>query len=280
AAVLRHRGDRGGGAHRVHHPPPGARAADRGGGGQRRGEQAGGRPIARGAAGRVHLLRPVHGYRRIDDQLERLQRRRQQRRAVDRTGRDPRRRDRRHVAGRRAVLDQRHGHGRADHPDVDHHRLLDRRAAGDDAAVQSARGDARVPAAVTGVPRQGVRPPRERAGRARRVGGEGEGARMTTGNGRNAAVLRRPGRFAVPSGYIPVLVTACLFAAMFAAGGVRYEGFATGQIILNVFIDNAFLLVVAVGMTFVILTGGIDLSVGAVVALSTMVSASLLSGPG
>ncbi|SDR32588.1 galactofuranose ABC transporter, permease protein YjfF [Thermostaphylospora chromogena] len=103
---------------------------------------------------------------------------------------------------------------------------------------------------------------------------------MTTGNGRNAAVLRRPGRFAVPSGYIPVLVTACLFAAMFAAGGVRYEGFATGQIILNVFIDNAFLLVVAVGMTFVILTGGIDLSVGAVVALSTMVSASLLSGPG
>ena len=38
--------------------------------------------------------------------------------------------------------------------------------------------------------------------------------------------------------------------------------------ILNIFIDNGFLLVVAVGMTFVILTGGIDLSVGAVVALT------------
>ncbi|AQZ62055.1 Ribose ABC transport system, permease protein RbsC (TC 3.A.1.2.1) [[Actinomadura] parvosata subsp. kistnae] len=73
-----------------------------------------------------------------------------------------------------------------------------------------------------------------------------------------------------------MLVTAGLFAAMFVAGGVRYEGFATGQIVLNVFIDNGFLLVVAVGLTFVILTGGIDLSVGAVVALSTMVSASLL----
>ncbi|MET8146138.1 galactofuranose ABC transporter, permease protein YjfF [Sphaerisporangium sp. NPDC005288] len=80
----------------------------------------------------------------------------------------------------------------------------------------------------------------------------------------------------VPRKYVPVLVTAALFAAMFVVGGIRYEGLATGQVILNVFIDNAFLLVVAVGMTFVILTGGIDLSVGSVVALSTMVAATLL----
>ncbi|NUW30581.1 sugar ABC transporter permease YjfF [Nonomuraea sp. SMC257] len=84
----------------------------------------------------------------------------------------------------------------------------------------------------------------------------------------------------VPAKYVPVLVTAGLFVAMFVVGGIRYEGFATGQVILNVFIDNAFLLVVAVGMTFVILTGGIDLSVGSVVALSTMISASLMAGPG
>ncbi|MGP3912277.1 galactofuranose ABC transporter, permease protein YjfF [Nonomuraea sp. 10N515B] len=88
------------------------------------------------------------------------------------------------------------------------------------------------------------------------------------------------GRTSIPAKYLPVLVTASLFAAMFVVGGIRYEGFATGQIILNVFIDNAFLLVVAVGMTFVILTGGIDLSVGSVVALSTMISASLMAGPG
>ena len=55
---------------------------------------------------------------------------------------------------------------------------------------------------------------------------------------------------------------------MFTVGAVRVPGRSpTGQVILNVFIDNAFLLVVAVGMTFVILTGGIDLSVGSVVAL-------------
>ncbi|RJL32732.1 galactofuranose ABC transporter, permease protein YjfF [Bailinhaonella thermotolerans] len=92
----------------------------------------------------------------------------------------------------------------------------------------------------------------------------------STAGGRLKAPVR------IPQKFVPVLVTAALFVAMFAAGGVRYEGFATGQIVLNVFIDNAFLLVVAVGMTFVILAGGIDLSVGSVVALSTMIAATLL----
>lgn len=74
----------------------------------------------------------------------------------------------------------------------------------------------------------------------------------------------------------PVLVTALLFVVMFLVGGLRYRGFFTGQVLLNLLIDNAYLIVLAVGMTFVILTGGIDLSVGAVVALSTMIAASLL----
>lgn len=49
---------------------------------------------------------------------------------------------------------------------------------------------------------------------------------------------------------------------------------------LNLLIDNAFLLVLAIGMGFVILSGGIDLSVGAVLALSTMVAAWLLQVAG
>ena len=80
----------------------------------------------------------------------------------------------------------------------------------------------------------------------------------------------------VPTRFLPVLVTFGLFVLMFAVGGVRYEAFASGQVLLNLLIDNAFLVVLAVGMTFVILTGGIDLSVGSVVALSTMVTASAL----
>jgi len=86
------------------------------------------------------------------------------------------------------------------------------------------------------------------------------------------------GRFAqfIPSSrYTSVLVTLGLLIVMFVVGSSRYRGFASGQVVLNLFVDNAFLIVLAVGMTFVILTGGIDLSVGSVVALSTMIAASL-----
>jgi ribose/xylose/arabinose/galactoside ABC-type transport system permease subunit len=75
------------------------------------------------------------------------------------------------------------------------------------------------------------------------------------------------------SRYLPVLATFALFVGMFGAGALRYDGFADPQVVLNLFFDNAFLIVLAVGMTFVILTGGIDLSVGSVVALSTMITA-------
>jgi ribose/xylose/arabinose/galactoside ABC-type transport system permease subunit len=44
----------------------------------------------------------------------------------------------------------------------------------------------------------------------------------------------------------------------------------------NLWIDNAFLLITSIGMTFVILSGGIDLSVGAVIAFTTVFSAFLL----
>ena len=78
--------------------------------------------------------------------------------------------------------------------------------------------------------------------------------------------------------YGPVLITALLLVVIFVIGGVRYTGFASPQVVLNLLVDNAYLIVLAVGMTFVILTGGIDLSVGAVVALSTMIAAAMLAG--
>ncbi|EIE99450.1 galactofuranose ABC transporter, permease protein YjfF [Saccharomonospora glauca] len=83
-------------------------------------------------------------------------------------------------------------------------------------------------------------------------------------------------RLAVPSRFVPLLTTFALFLATFGVGAVRYDGFASGQVVANLFVDNAFLIVLAVGMTFVILTGGIDLSVGSVVALSTMITAATL----
>lgn len=78
----------------------------------------------------------------------------------------------------------------------------------------------------------------------------------------------------------PLAVTVALFVALASFGSVFYTGFFSAQVFLNLLIDNAFLCIVAVGMTFVILSGGIDLSVGSVVALTTMVSASLVERHG
>jgi galactofuranose transport system permease protein len=80
--------------------------------------------------------------------------------------------------------------------------------------------------------------------------------------------------------YLPLAATVSLFVAMATLGSVLYDGFFSAQVFLNLLIDNAFLIVVAVGMTFVILSGGIDLSVGSVVALTTMVSAALVEHRG
>ena len=83
-------------------------------------------------------------------------------------------------------------------------------------------------------------------------------------------------RVRIDARLVPLAVTISLFLAMAGAGSALYDGFLSPQVFLNLFIDNAFLCIVAVGMTFVILTGGIDLSVGAVLALTTMISAQLV----
>jgi simple sugar transport system permease protein len=59
-----------------------------------------------------------------------------------------------------------------------------------------------------------------------------------------------------------------------------FPGFFSLRVFVNFFLDNAFLGIAAVGMTFVILTGGIDLSVGAVIALSGVLLAKLVETAG
>jgi simple sugar transport system permease protein len=76
--------------------------------------------------------------------------------------------------------------------------------------------------------------------------------------------------------FVSIYATIGLFLLMFLIGSVKYDGFFSIQVISNLFIDNAYLIVVAIGETFAILTGGIDLSVGAMIAFVSMVAASLL----
>ncbi len=75
---------------------------------------------------------------------------------------------------------------------------------------------------------------------------------------------------------VPMLVTLGLFIIMFGLGAVSFIGFFSMQNFFNLFIDNAYLIIMAVGMTFVIISGGIDLSIGSMLALSTMLTSSLL----
>jgi len=76
--------------------------------------------------------------------------------------------------------------------------------------------------------------------------------------------------------YLSPVASLVLFIVMFTAVVARYDFASPTQVFLNLLVDNAYLIVLAVGMTFVILTGGIDLSVGSVVALSTVILATAL----
>jgi ribose/xylose/arabinose/galactoside ABC-type transport system permease subunit len=71
------------------------------------------------------------------------------------------------------------------------------------------------------------------------------------------------------SGALVALVVACIF------GAARFYAFPTPENLVNVLRQNSMLGLVALGMTFVILTGGIDLSVGALLAVAGVVAAKL-----
>ncbi|WP_336391119.1 galactofuranose ABC transporter, permease protein YjfF [Gallaecimonas xiamenensis] len=77
--------------------------------------------------------------------------------------------------------------------------------------------------------------------------------------------------------FLPLGITSLLLLALFTTGAWQFEGFGSLRVVLNLFTDNAFLLITALGMTLVILSGGIDLSVGAVIALSGVLCALLIT---
>lgn len=86
---------------------------------------------------------------------------------------------------------------------------------------------------------------------------------------RGAVARARLASLAQRQGALVALVLVCIFATM------RYEAFLTPENLLNVVRQNSMLGLVALGMTFVILTGGIDLSVGSLLAVAGVVAADL-----
>ena len=75
---------------------------------------------------------------------------------------------------------------------------------------------------------------------------------------------------------LPALVTVAVFVLLYAACAAQFPFMLSSRVALNLLTDNAFLGVLAVGMTIVILSGGVDLSVGAVVAFVGVLVALLV----
>ena len=80
----------------------------------------------------------------------------------------------------------------------------------------------------------------------------------------------------VSTKYVPLLATALVLIGLYTVGCARFQNFGSLRVLVNLMGDNAFLGVAAVGATFVILSGGIDLSVGAVVAFASILISSLV----
>lgn len=74
------------------------------------------------------------------------------------------------------------------------------------------------------------------------------------------------------SNTVLLFITIILFVVLYAIGCIIYadKGFTHVQTFLNVLINNAGLICVSCGMTCVMLTGGIDISVGSLIAMDCM----------
>ncbi len=87
---------------------------------------------------------------------------------------------------------------------------------------------------------------------------------------KNTLADRRKSR--IGSNTVMLMITIALFILLYGAGCLMYadKEFGRLQNFLNVMINNAGLIIVACGVTCVMLTGGIDISVGSVVAMTCM----------
>ncbi|KAA9009457.1 galactofuranose ABC transporter, permease protein YjfF [Histidinibacterium aquaticum] len=79
---------------------------------------------------------------------------------------------------------------------------------------------------------------------------------------------------------LPLYATIAIFLIAYVICYLQFPAMLSTRVIGNLLTDNAYLGIVAVGMTVVILSGGIDLSVGSVIAFSGVFIAVLLRDTG
>jgi simple sugar transport system permease protein len=80
--------------------------------------------------------------------------------------------------------------------------------------------------------------------------------------------------------HLSLLATFVVLVALYATASLLYPGFFSAGVLVNILTDNAALGITAVGLTLVIFSGGIDLSVGAVVGFTSIFVATLVQQRG
>lgn len=78
------------------------------------------------------------------------------------------------------------------------------------------------------------------------------------------------------SRFFPLFMTFALFIALYAFAYSDFSSFGSMRVVCNLLRDNAYWGIAAIGMTFVILSGGIDLSVGSVIAFTGVFCALMI----
>ncbi|MBE6909277.1 MAG: sugar ABC transporter permease YjfF [Ruminococcaceae bacterium] len=74
-------------------------------------------------------------------------------------------------------------------------------------------------------------------------------------------------------------ITICIFVGMYVMAMLVWGGgFLKPQMLFDILNDNAYLIIISCGLTIVMITGSIDISVGGVTALVAMVGVMILNG--
>ncbi len=79
---------------------------------------------------------------------------------------------------------------------------------------------------------------------------------------------------------LPFVAALAIFLLAYLACILQFPNMLSTRVIGNLLTDNAFLGIAAVGMTFVILSGGIDLSIGSVIAFTSVFVAVMVGSLG
>jgi ribose/xylose/arabinose/galactoside ABC-type transport system permease subunit len=83
-------------------------------------------------------------------------------------------------------------------------------------------------------------------------------------------------KFRLNKSVLPFAITVAVCAILYLLAGLRFPAFFGFGVFGNFFTDNAVLGIAAIGLTFVILSGEIDLSVGSMIAFTSMLIARLV----